>query len=266
MDSRLPADHWQVIIVRHGTRATLRSESFLNYSSYGEPDSPHTVDYFFWVLRRRDEVVVVDTGFSEQGASSRGREVLIDPIEALERLGITVDSAPPVVLTHGHYDHAGNISAFTHSRIIMSRGEFEFWTGDVASRHLFAHLAEATEIEALRRADHEGRLELFSIEREVASGVRLLEVGGHTPGQVMVEVQTSAGVVLLTSDAVHFHEELEQDMPFSSMADVPQSYRVLAEVRASAAAHIVTGHDAKTLSAHPPLGAPLEGLAAIIGD
>ena len=35
---------WEVVIVRHGTRETRRSDVFLNYSFYGEPDGPFTLD------------------------------------------------------------------------------------------------------------------------------------------------------------------------------------------------------------------------------
>ena len=102
-------------------------------------------------------------------------------------------------------------------------------------------------------------------EQGIADGVRLIEVGGHTPGQAMVMVETAAGRVLIASDAAHFVEELERDMPFVSMADVPQSYRVLEQIRQTDAVHVLTGHDAATLGALEPLGEPLPGLAGIIG-
>ncbi|NKX52664.1 N-acyl homoserine lactonase family protein, partial [Arthrobacter deserti] len=35
------------------------------------------------------------------------------------------------------------------------------------------------------------------------------------------------GPVILAADAAHFHEEVERDMLFQSMTDLPQSYRVL---------------------------------------
>ncbi|MBO1770622.1 N-acyl homoserine lactonase family protein [Agrococcus sp. TF02-05] len=256
---------WEVVVIRHGTRSTRRSEVFLNYAFYGEDDGPFRLDYFLWVLRRGDEAIVVDTGYSEAGATARGREILIDPVDALRRLGIEPGSGVPVVVTHAHYDHIGNLPAFASSEIHIARSELDFWTSDVADRPLFSHFGDPAEIEELLRAEAEGRLRPFSDTATIAEGVELVEVGGHTPGQAMVSVATSAGTVLIASDAAHFVEELERDMPFVSMADVPQSYRVLDRIRETDAALVLTGHDAGTLDGLEPLGEPLPGLAGVIG-
>lgn len=256
---------WEVVVVRHGTRAARRSDVFLNYAFYGEDDGPFTLDYFLWVLRRGGEAIVVDTGYSAAGALARDRTVLIDPLEAVRRIGIDPASGVPVVVTHAHYDHIGNLGAFSSSPVHISQAEMDFWTSEVATRPLFSHFGDQEEIEQLRLAQAEGRLRTFSGEQSIADGVRLIEVGGHTPGQAMVMVETAAGRVLIASDAAHFVEELERDMPFVSMADVPQSYRVLDRIRAADAAYVLTGHDAGTLDELEAFGEPLAGLAAVIG-
>lgn len=256
---------WEIVVVRHGTRATRRSEVFLNYSFYGEPDGPFTLDYFLWVLRRGDEAIVVDTGYSAAGAASRGREVLIDPLDALRRLGVDPAAGVPVVVTHAHYDHIGNLPAFRASEVHIAQAEMDFWTSEIATRPLFSHFGDPEEVDELRRIEAEGRLRPFTGRAAIADGVELVEVGGHTPGQAMVVVETAVGRVLIASDAAHFVEELERDMPFVSMADVPQSYRVLDEIRRTDAVQVLTGHDAGTLDGLEPLGAQLPGLAAVIG-
>ncbi|WP_347756133.1 N-acyl homoserine lactonase family protein [Agrococcus sp. ProA11] len=256
---------WEVVIVRHGTRDARRSEVFLNYPFYGEDDGPFTLDYFFWVLRRGDEAIVVDTGYSAVGGASRGRKVLVDPLEALRRLGVEPASGAPVVVTHAHYDHIGNLSAFTASEVHIAQSEMDFWTSEIATRPLFSHFGDPAEVDELRRIETQGRLRPFTGTASIADGVELIEVGGHTPGQAMVLVETSVGRVLIASDAAHFVEELERDMLFVSMADVPQSYRVLDRIRQSDAVHVLTGHDAGTLAAFEPLGEPLPGIAAVIG-
>ncbi|GEK79543.1 N-acyl homoserine lactonase family protein [Agrococcus baldri] len=256
---------WEVVVVRHGTRATRRSEVFLNYLFYGEEDGPFTLDYFFWVLRRGDEAIVVDTGYSAAGGSSRGREILIDPLDALRRLGIDPAAGVPVVVTHAHYDHIGNLPAFSASEVHIAESEMAFWTSELATRPLFSHFGDPAEVDELRRIEAEGRLRPFRGSARIAAGVELIEAGGHTPGQAMVAVETLEGRVLIASDAAHFVEELERDMPFVSMADVPQSYRVLDRIRQADAAHVLTGHDAGTLDALEPFGEPLSGLAGVIG-
>jgi len=258
-------DTWEIVIIKHGTRSTKRSDVYMNYGFYGEPDDDFRLNYYLWVLRNGDQVIHVDTGYSKEGAHLRGREVLIDPLEALAQLGIRAADGHPVVVTHAHYDHIGNIDAFTNSPIHISRSELEFWTGDIATRPLFAHFGDQEEVADLVKAKQEGRVREFDGHLTIAPGVELVEVGGHTPGQLVVIVQTAVGPVILASDAAHFHEEIERDMLFQSMADLPQSYRALDWLRDQEVAHIVTGHDAGELGRFEPLGEPLPGLAAIIG-
>jgi hypothetical protein len=44
---------YEVIAVRYGTRTGAKSEIYLNYPTYGEPDEPLGMDYYFWVAHWR---------------------------------------------------------------------------------------------------------------------------------------------------------------------------------------------------------------------
>jgi glyoxylase-like metal-dependent hydrolase (beta-lactamase superfamily II) len=262
-------DLYEVVVVRHGTREARRSEVFLNYAQYGEPDGPFVLDYYLWVVRSRTRTVLVDTGFARSAAEARGRQVLVDPAEAYRRLGVDTDAELSIVVTHGHYDHLGNLDLFPNATVIASAAEVEFWSSPVSRKPLLGHFTEAEDLASLARVDAEGRLRRFSGTTEAAPGVVVTEVGGHTPGQSMVTAPTSAGTVLLTSDAVHFTEELDRDMPFVAVTDLPAMYHGLQRVRDLVAAgevdHVVTGHTAGVLDGLEPLTADLAGVAGVIG-
>jgi glyoxylase-like metal-dependent hydrolase (beta-lactamase superfamily II) len=260
---------YEITIVKYGTRDTSRSDVYLNYPVYQEDDGPIQMDYFFWVIRGREETILVDTGFSRHGGESRGRTLLLDPAEALTRAGVEPGTAPRIIVTHGHYDHIGNLSLFPEAEILMSRKEFDFWTGPHADKALFAHSVEVDEIAYLRQAADRGKISFLAGETEVAPGVRVQEIGGHTPGQCVVFVETDEGTVLLASDAVHYYEEYERDMVFTSVADLVEMYDSFALIRqlqsSGEVAHVVSGHDPSTLARFTPATGTLQGIAATVG-
>jgi glyoxylase-like metal-dependent hydrolase (beta-lactamase superfamily II) len=237
---------YEVLAVRYGTRSSVRSENYLNFHSYGEPDSAIEVDYFFWVVRGGGSAIIVDTGFFPEAGQRRGRTSLCTPADVLPRLGLSAADIGQVVVTHAHYDHIGNLYEFPGAEIVMARREYEFWTSPVAGRQQFAMVSEPGEIDRLRSAREEGRLTLFDGSYSSLPGIELVEVGGHTPGQLVVVVATPAGRVVLASDALHFYEELELDRPFHIVADLPRMYRVydqLGEMAAEPGTRLVAGHD-----------------------
>ena len=260
---------YQVVIVRYGTRNTVRSDVFLNHGVYGEPDAPISMDYFFWVVRDEHRTIVVDTGFSRAGGEARNRTFLLDVADAYRALGVDPATGPTVVVTHAHYDHIGNLSLFPDSPIVISRRELDFWSGPYAHRRQFHHSVQDEELELLATADKQGRVTAFDGRIEIAPGVEVIDIGGHTPGQSVVLVATSDGPVLLASDAVHYYEEYERDMPFVAVADLAAMYGGFDLIRAMVTdgrvRHLVSGHDPDTLARFTPLDGALAGFAATIG-
>ena len=213
-----PDSHYQVTIVKYGTRSTVKSDVYLNYPLYREPDAPIEMDYFFWILRGADRTIVVDTGFSPAGGAVRNRTSLADVAE---------------------------------------------------HRVMFHHSVQDEEIDYLHHVAREDRLVLFDDVFDVAPGVTVTKVGGHTPGQSVVRVETSEGVALLASDAIHYYEEYERDMLFMSVANLVDMYegfdRIRALVENGDVTHLVSGHDPDTLNRFTPATGPFSHLAATIG-
>ncbi len=258
-----------VTIAKYGPRQTVRSDVFLNYALYDQPDDPIGMDYFVWVVRNADRTVLVDTGFSPEGGAVRHRDQLIGLPELYAELGVAAVDAPPIVVTHAHYDHIGNLGLFPSSRVLIARREFEFWRGGLAGRPLFHHSVEDVELAALAARADAGGVDLFDGRHELAPGIEVIELGGHTPGQSIVKVATADGPVLLASDAVHYYEEYEAAMPFTSVADLVAMYTGFETIRALVESgevrHLVAGHDPATLDRFTPVTGRLAGLAATIG-
>lgn len=259
---------YEVMAVRYATRVTRAAEVYLNFHTYGDADHELVMDYFFWVVRNRDRTVVVDTGFTPEVGVARGRSMTCPVPDGLARLGIDPVDVDTVLITHGHYDHTGNVGLFENASVVMSATELDFWSGPVARRFQFAHSAEWADIEALQLLEETGRLVRMAGTRVIAPGITALEVGGHTPGQLIVTVDGEGGQVLLASDAVHYYDEVNLDRPFLMVADLPRMYQAfdtVSKIAGHPGTAFVAGHDPVVFDRFPALDPADPGFGVRVG-
>ena len=245
-----------VVAVRYGERESIQSEVYYRWSTYGEPDGPLGMDYYFWLIEPpKGPPIVVDSGFAPELGARKGRNCTCEPAEALTRLGVDPAEVKQVVVTHLHYDHIGNLDLFEDAELVVSQRELDFWTGPIAARPHFAEHTDADAVAGLARAAAAGRVRAVDEELEVAPGIVAIRVGGHSPGQLVLTVSTAGGGVLLASDAVHYYDELETERPFAVLADLADVYRAYDTVRTLAAdgRAMVPGHDPLVMERYPPL-------------
>ena len=98
---------YEVLALRYAERPErMRQENFLE--PVDAHDTPMPMDFFVWVIRNANRTVVVDTGFDHAEAARRDRRVIRLPSQALASVGVDAASVEDVVITHLHYDHAGD--------------------------------------------------------------------------------------------------------------------------------------------------------------
>jgi glyoxylase-like metal-dependent hydrolase (beta-lactamase superfamily II) len=259
---------YEVSAVRYASLRARKSAFYHRYEAYEEPDAEVEMAYYFWLLKGAGGTILVDTGFDPDVGTRRGRTCLCPPMEALRRLGVDPEAVSTIVVTHLHYDHIGNLAHFPGAELVVPRAELEFWTGPIARRVQFASHVEANEIEWLDRARRSGRVRLVEGTEEVGDGITTTVVGGHSPGQLVTVVASATGPVVLTSDAVHFYEELDLDRPFGVVADLEEMYRaydVVKELAAEPGGSLVPGHDPEVMARYPSYGDESSGLAVRVG-
>jgi len=109
-----------------------------------------------------------------------------------------------------------------------------------------------------------GRVEFHDGQSEIAPGISLHKIGGHSKGLQCVRVRTRRGFVVLASDSTHLYAHIEQGRVFPivySAGDVIDGYQTLKRL-ATSMNHIVPGHDPQVLARYPAAKTGLEGWVA----
>jgi glyoxylase-like metal-dependent hydrolase (beta-lactamase superfamily II) len=252
------ASAYRALAVRYAERTTTLADAYYRWSSYGEPDGPLEMSYYFWVLHPVDDPgggpIVIDTGFDPGLGERMGRRCLCAPAEALARVGVDPARVDRLVISHMHYDHIGNVELFERARISVSETEFRFWTEDpVAAREQFASHTDSAGVQRLREAHAAGRLDFIADRAEIAPGLTALEVGGHAPGQLVFDLGGEGGRLALATDAAHYEAELDSERPFAIFSDLAGMYRGYDAIHSmiSTGATLVPGHDPLVMDRFP---------------
>ena len=230
----------------------------------GDPhDGPGAMDFFVWAAVSPERSVVVDCGFTPETAARRDRVFLRTPAEGLRAVGVDGASVRQVILTHFHNDHVGNLADFPQAEFIVQDREMAFWTGRYANKPAFRWVVEPDDVLELVRQNFAGRVRFVDGTVEIAPGISVHYVGGHSAGLQVVVVSTARGQVVLASDAVHYYANIEEERPFAVVSDLPGMYDAFETVRALADSpdHVIPGHDPLVLSRYPAVPG-LEGIAA----
>jgi glyoxylase-like metal-dependent hydrolase (beta-lactamase superfamily II) len=203
--------------------------------------------------------VLVDTGMGDRWSEKERGMYRIDRsttlVEGLRAHGLSPDDVDVVVNTHLHFDHSGGnvcvrdgrlVPTFPRARYVVQRGEWEDATHPHERSRAsyrpddFVPLAEA------------GQLHLVDGEVEVAPGVRVVPVGGHTTHHQMAVVTDGGRTLVVPTDLLPTTSHLP--LPFVMGYDLfpvatVEAKRSLLAAAADGGWTMVFYHDART-----PLG------------
>ncbi|HTQ74324.1 MAG TPA: N-acyl homoserine lactonase family protein [Burkholderiales bacterium] len=252
---------YEVFAIRYATLSGRKaSENFIG----GDPhEAGSDLDYFVWLGRSASRTFVIDTGFDAGVGARRGRKTLVPPEQGLARLGVDAKTVKDVIVTHLHYDHVGNFGLFPAATFHLQDDEMAYATGRHMAEKFFSHAYEVDEVVAMVREVYKGRVRFHDGDAELAPGVSLHRIAGHTEGLQAVRIRTRSGWMVLASDASHLYANMGEKRPFPIVCDVPKmvaGWRRLAEL-ADAPGLVVPGHDPLVMKRFPAAGAGLEGVA-----
>ena len=245
---------WEVYAVKYADRNNrTRNDSFMFDSDH---NSTHPMDYFIWVLRCGTQTILVDTGYDDAEGTQRDRPIQRRPAKAIEALGLKAEAITKVIITHLHYDHAGTLADFPNAKFYLQAAEMAYATGPCMCNDVLRMPFTGSHICSAIEALYSGRLEFFDGDGQVADGVSVHCVGGHSKGLQAVRVKTRSGWLCLASDATHYYENFITRKPFPIVVDVEQMLRGFDTITqlASEPALVIPGHDPLIRSLFPHEG------------
>ena len=177
-----------------------------------DPKDPHTgtrqLDYFVWLIRGNGRNILVDCGFDHACGAKRGRKIERLPDEALARIGTPAEEIDTLVVTHLHYDHAGNFGLFPNAEFLIQDKEVSFATSRYMRYPAVRRPYEADHVCELIQLNFKERVRWIDGDKVIAPGVSVHLLPGHSHGLMAVQVETKRGRVFLASDVAHFYDNV----------------------------------------------------------
>jgi glyoxylase-like metal-dependent hydrolase (beta-lactamase superfamily II) len=119
---------------------------------------------------------------------------------------------------------------------------------------------EVEDVVAMVRKVFDGRVIFHEGTTQMAPGITLHHIGGHSKGLQCVRVKTRRGHVVLASDATHLYAHINEGRVFPvtySVAETLEGYTTIKQL-ADSLDHIVPGHDPQVLTRYPAARPQLE--------
>lgn len=216
--------------------------------------------WFAWLISGHGRIVLVDTGYDEPAAADGFGVERFRPVpELLAGLKIEPEQVTDVIITHLHFDHAGNAGPYSNARFWVQRAEIDWARSRVDEREPRRSGVRLRDVRLLGSMKDEGRLKIVNGDAAVAEGILLHRGGGHTPGLQWVEIRTGSptGTIVLAADNAYLYENVTERRPTGSTRDVNGDRLLLKKllVTASNEKLVVPGHDPAVMSCFP-LAAP----------
>ncbi|TGY96437.1 N-acyl homoserine lactonase family protein [Petralouisia muris] len=120
--------------------------------------------------------------------------------------GIAPTDIQTVVLSHLHMDHAGNIHQFTHADVYVPKEDF------IEAQLNVRKCPDVNRHGAYIKSEMDVSVKEYHFvdeDFELAPGVEVIRLPGHTPGLLGLVVHLKGGTVILPQDCLYLQENYE---------------------------------------------------------
>ena len=200
-----------------------------------------------YLIKHGDEYLLWDTGHSMSAGAVAPKVSLVDQLAQLQ---VKPEQIKYVGISHHHPDHTGQVGSFPQATLLIGKGDWDVLTSPRPPANAptapFAHFISGA-----------GKVEPVPLDKDVFNDrtVVMLATPGHTPGHHSLMVRLAQkGVVLISGDLMHFHENYDSDgvPPFNtSRAETLASLARLKKIAANTRATVIIQHDGRDIGKLP---------------
>jgi N-acyl homoserine lactone hydrolase len=230
-----------------GTGATPTDVGQRFSDTFAYKDLKLTFTFSCYVIKHGGEYMVWDTGFAP-GTNPNAPKVGI--VDRLKELSVTPEQVKYVGISHFHADHTGQLAPFTNATLLIGKGDWDQITSPMPM--------QGANVAGFKSwIDEKRKVEPLTADKDVFGdgSVIVLRTPGHTPGHSALLVRLKEmGPVLLSGDAVHFHENYEKNgVPAfnfdraQTIASIERMKQIVGNVKAT----VVIQHDMRDIGKLP---------------
>jgi glyoxylase-like metal-dependent hydrolase (beta-lactamase superfamily II) len=217
------------------------------------------------VVKCDNELILFDSGWKQQEYHKMtGTEHFTPLPDQLKALGFKPEDVTKVVIGHGHWDHAGQLSDLPNATLYVQKEELKAieWALNYPNPHIRAVNTDPggcnrtpacgytpLTVEEIYGKVLKGKAVIVDGEMEVYPGVKIHPAfRAHTAGSQLLEVPTPIGKLVFGSDAYSSYEGIRDWM----VANIQQTDSVQ-QFLAYEQCYKITGGYEHCISAHEPL-------------
>ncbi len=170
---------------------------------------PHFLDggEAAFLVNTGKQLILVDAGAGQWfGGGAYGRLET-----SLRSAGYTPEQVDLELITHLHSDHIGGLTTrdgkrvFTNAEVYVAKADNDFWLSPEISAKApkeaqeFFQAAQAISAPYIKA----GKWHTFSSSDEIAEGIKIVSLAGHTPGHTGYEFSSKGQKILFWGDTIH---------------------------------------------------------------
>lgn len=178
------------------TRAAFRKNPY--------PGSEMAIPVNGYVINTGDKLIAVDVGTANLFGPNLGHFK-----SNLEQAGYKAEDIDIVYATHLHPDHVGGLidangnSVFPNAELITHEVEWNFWLDDSILSNAPDGMKPFFQMARNAVKPFEKSRTLVQNEQEIAPGIRVVGLPGHTPGHTGLHITSGKDELLIWGDVVH---------------------------------------------------------------